>query len=155
MTFVGPRDVLDVDCTTETATRRTLDDEVMAGALGSVGLAVGLLDEIVRGPIDPFGGENAIVFAAGPFASTRVPAANKHAALSDLAAHRAVERRPLVRATGRPFCGAADWAVLVVRGTARRWTTLVPPLGEVRFEQRRAAGCERARGDQATARHLG
>ncbi len=54
-------------------------DEVFADALGGVGLAVRLIDERVRGPLDPLGPDNPIVLAAGPFASTPVPAANKHA----------------------------------------------------------------------------
>ena len=133
MTFAGPRDVLDVDCTTETATRRTLDDEVMAGALGGVGLAVWLLDEIVRGPIDPFGGENAIVFAAGPFASTPVPAANKHA-VATISPLTGLLNEGLSSSHWSAVLRRCGLAALVVRGTARRWTTLVIDNGEVRFE---------------------
>jgi hypothetical protein len=68
-----------VNLSTRTWLRASLTDEVFADALGGVGLAVRLIDERVYGPIDPLGPENPIVFAAGPFASTPVPAANKHA----------------------------------------------------------------------------
>ena len=81
--FAGPRTVLEIDLTTESIARRDLDDADFADALGGVGIAVLLLErylatrELTR--VDPLGPHNPLVFAAGPFAATAVPAANKHA----------------------------------------------------------------------------
>ena len=81
--YAGPRDVLEIDLTSRTTHRYQLADDDFADALGGVGIAVLLIDRYLAERqarnVDPLGPENPIVFAAGPFASTPVPAANKHA----------------------------------------------------------------------------
>jgi aldehyde:ferredoxin oxidoreductase len=133
MTFAGPRDVLEVDCTTETATRRALADDVLVEALGGVGLAVRLLDELVAGPLDPLGPDNIIVFAAGPFASTPVPAANKHA-VATISPLTGLLNEGLSSSHWSAVLRRCGLAAIVVRGACRHWTTLVIEHGRVRFD---------------------
>jgi aldehyde:ferredoxin oxidoreductase len=130
--FAGPRTVLEVDLTTETFSRRELDDAVLGATLGGVGLAVWLLDERIAGPVDPLGPENALVFAAGPFGATPVPAANKHAVatISPLTGLLNEGLSSSHWSAGLRRCGLA---ALVVHGAAARWTTLVIADDDVRF----------------------
>ena len=51
--YAGPRDLLEVDLTARTWRKRALGDDVFADALGGVALAVRLIDERVRGPLEP------------------------------------------------------------------------------------------------------
>jgi len=132
MTYAGPRTVLDVDLSSETAVRRELDDAVFADALGGVGLAVWLIASLVDGPIDPLGPENPLVFAAGPFASTPVPAANKHA-IATISPLTGVLNEGLSSSHWSAVIRRCGLAAIVVRGRARRWTTLVIDADGVRF----------------------
>ncbi|MBC5811526.1 MAG: aldehyde:ferredoxin oxidoreductase [Candidatus Eremiobacteraeota bacterium] len=101
-------------------------------AIGGASIAVALLDEAIRGPIDPLGPENVIAFGAGPFAATPVPAATKHAVATI---------SPL---TGRLTDGlsSSHWsgalrrlglAALVIRGASADWTLLAIDAAGVRF----------------------
>jgi len=135
--YAGPRTVLEVDLGSRTWRRYELSDADFADALGGVGLAVLLLDRALAllepGPVDPLGPESPLVFAAGPFGATPVPAANKHAiaALSPLtgllneglsSSHWSAQLRR---------CGLA---ALVVTGRASEWTTLAIERECVSFE---------------------
>jgi aldehyde:ferredoxin oxidoreductase len=131
--YAGPRDLLEIDLTTRTVTRTALGDEVFADALGGVGLAVRLIDERVRGPIDPLGPANPIVFAAGPFASTPVPAANKHA-LAAISPLTGLLNEGLSSSHFSAVLRRCGLAAIVVTGAADRWTTIAIDNGAVRFE---------------------
>jgi aldehyde:ferredoxin oxidoreductase len=63
MRYAGPRDLLEIDLTARTSRRTSLHDDVFADALGGVALAVRLIEERVRGPLDPLGPDNPIVLA--------------------------------------------------------------------------------------------
>jgi len=69
--YLGPRGLLEVDCASGVARRTSLPDEVFDDAIGGVGLALRLYSDAPHG--DP------LVFAAGPFGSTAVPAGYAHA----------------------------------------------------------------------------
>jgi len=133
MTYAGPRALLEVDLGSETAVRRDLDDAVFADALGGVGLAVWLLETMIDGPLDPLGPANPLVFAAGPFASTPVPAANKHA-VATISPLTGLLNEGLSSSHWSAVLRRCGLAAIVVRGSARRWTTLVIEQGGVRFE---------------------
>ena len=131
--YAGPRDLLEVDLSTRTWRRHPLDDAVFADALGGVGLAVRLLDERVRGPIDPLGPGNLLVFAAGPFASTPVPAANKHA-LATISPLTGLLNEGLSSSHFSAVLRRCGLAALLITGAADRWTTLAIDGEHVRFE---------------------
>jgi aldehyde:ferredoxin oxidoreductase len=131
--YAGPRDLLEIDLSARTARRTALGDEVFADALGGVGLAVRLIDERVRGPLDPLGPDNPIVFAAGPFASTPVPAANKHA-LATISPLTGLLNEGLSSSHFSAVLRRCGLAAIVVTGTADEWTTVVIESGSVRFE---------------------
>ena len=133
MRYAGPRDLMEIDLTTRTWRRTALGDEVFADALGGVGLAVRLIDERVRGPLDPLGPDNPIVFAAGPFASTPVPAANKHA-LATISPLTGLLNEGLSSSHFSAVLRRCGLAALVVTGIAERWTTIAIDGDEVRFE---------------------
>jgi aldehyde:ferredoxin oxidoreductase len=133
MMYAGPRDLMEIDLTTRTWRRSALGDEVFADALGGVGLAVRLIDERVDGPLDPLGPENPIVFAAGPFASTPVPAANKHA-LATISPLTGFLNEGLSSSHFSAVLRRCGLAALVVSGTAESWTTIAIDGDEVRFE---------------------
>ncbi len=132
--YAGPRDLLEIDLTARTWRRAPLADAVFADALGGVGLAVRLIDERVRGPLDPLGPDNPLVFAAGPFASTPVPAANKHA-LATISPLTGLLNEGLSSSHFSAVLRRCGLAALVVTGAAAAWTTVVID-GErgVRFE---------------------
>ncbi|HYZ16537.1 MAG TPA: aldehyde ferredoxin oxidoreductase family protein [Candidatus Acidoferrum sp.] len=134
--FAGPRDLLEVDLTTRSWRRRPLEDAVFADALGGVALAVRLIDERVRGRLDPLGPENPIVFAAGPFASTPVPAANKHA-LATISPLTGLLNEGLSSSHFSAVLRRCGLAALVITGTAPEWTTLAIDGNAVRFEDAR------------------
>jgi aldehyde:ferredoxin oxidoreductase len=131
--YVGPRDLLEIDLSARTTRRSVLGDDVFADALGGVGLAVRLIDERVRGPIDPLGAQNPIVFAAGPFASTPVPAANKHA-LATISPLTGLLNEGLSSSHFSAVLRRCGLAAIVVTGTADAWTTVVIDGAEIRFE---------------------
>ncbi|MDB5042557.1 MAG: Aldehyde ferredoxin oxidoreductase [Candidatus Eremiobacteraeota bacterium] len=133
MRYAGPRDLLEIDLSACTARRTALGDDVFADALGGVGLAVRLIDERVRGPLDPLGADNPIVFAAGPFASTPVPAANKHA-LATISPLTGLLNEGLSSSHFSAVLRRCGLAAIVVTGTADEWTTVVIESGSVRFE---------------------
>jgi aldehyde:ferredoxin oxidoreductase len=133
MTYAGPRDLLEVDLTTQTWRRSALGDDVFADALGGVGLAVRLIDERVRGPLDPLSPENPVVFAAGPFASTPVPAANKHA-LATISPLTGLLNEGLSSSHFSAVLRRCGLAAIVITGAAERWTTLAIDGDQVRFE---------------------
>src|SRR5579875_1464674 len=137
MTYAGPRDLLEIDLTRRTWRRTPLGDEVFADALGGVGLAVRLVDERVRGPLDPLGPENPVVFAAGPFASTPVPAANKHA-LATISPLTGLLNEGLSSSHFSAVLRRCGLAAIVVTGAARAWTTIVVDHDRVRFEDAEA-----------------
>jgi aldehyde:ferredoxin oxidoreductase len=134
--FAGPRDLLEIDLTTRSWRRRALDDEVFADALGGVALAVRLIEERVRGRLDPLGPDNPIVFAAGPFASTPVPAANKHA-LATISPLTGLLNEGLSSSHFSAVLRRCGLAALVVTGTAPDWTTIAIDGDAVRFEDAR------------------
>jgi aldehyde:ferredoxin oxidoreductase len=131
--FAGPRDLLEVDLTTQRWRRRPLGDDVFADALGGVALAVRLIDERVFGPLDPLGPENPIVLAAGPFASTPVPAANKHA-LATISPLTGLLNEGLSSSHFSAVLRRCGLAAIVISGASDAWTTLVVDGDEVRFE---------------------
>jgi aldehyde:ferredoxin oxidoreductase len=133
MAYAGPRDLLEVDLTLRSWRRSALGDEVFADALGGVGLAVQLIEERVRGPIDPLGAENPVVFAAGPFASTPVPAANKHA-LATISPLTGLLNEGLSSSHFSAVLRRCGLAAIVVTGAADEWTTLAIDGDQVRFE---------------------
>jgi aldehyde:ferredoxin oxidoreductase len=129
--MAGAQELLEVDLTARRAERRPLDDELLR-TLGGDGLAVALLERAIEGPLDPFDPHNPVVFAAGPFAGTPVPAANKHAVATV---------SPLTRRL-TDGCSSSHWsaalrrlglAALVVRGRAHDWTSLRIGARSVRF----------------------
>jgi aldehyde:ferredoxin oxidoreductase len=69
--YLGPRGLLDLDCASGDASRTRLPDEVFDDAIGGVALALRLYADAPHG--DP------LIFTAGPFGSTPVPAGYAHA----------------------------------------------------------------------------
>lgn len=126
--YVGPRGVLEVDLARRTTRRYELADADFADALGGVGIAVLLLERYLAArdltAIDPLGPANPIVFAAGPFASTPVPAANKHA-IATLSPLTGMLNEGLSSSHWSAALRRCGLAALVVYGTAPAWTTLV------------------------------
>ena len=133
MTYAGPRDLLEVDLSARSVRRTALSDEVFADALGGVGLAVRLVDERVRGPLDPLDPENPIVIAAGPFASTPVPAANKHA-LATISPLTGLLNEGLSSSHFSAVLRRCGLAAIVVTGASDAWTVLAVDGDDVRFE---------------------
>ncbi|BDE06614.1 aldehyde ferredoxin oxidoreductase [Vulcanimicrobium alpinum] len=133
MTYAGPRDLLEVDLSARSVRRTALGDEVFADALGGVGLAVRLTDERVRGRLDPLGPENPIVIAAGPFASTPVPAANKHA-LATISPLTGLLNEGLSSSHFSAVLRRCGLAAIVVTGASDAWTVLAIDGDDVRFE---------------------
>ncbi|GAC1536521.1 MAG: aldehyde ferredoxin oxidoreductase family protein [Candidatus Velthaea sp.] len=133
MAYAGPRGLLEIDLTTKSSRHTELDDAVFADALGGVGLAVRLIEERVTGPLDPLGPENLLVFAAGPFGSTPVPAANKHA-LATISPLTGLLNEGLSSSHWSAVLRRCGLAALIVRGNAADWTTLVIENDRVRFE---------------------
>ncbi len=131
--YAGPRELLEVDLSAKTWRRSALGDEVFADALGGVGLAVRLIDERVRGPLDPLGPENPIVFAAGPFASTPVPAANKHA-LATISPLTGLLNEGLSSSHFSAVLRRCGLAAIVITGACDEWTTIAIDGDAVRFE---------------------
>ncbi len=144
MGYAGPRDLLEIDLSARTWRRSALSDDVFADALGGVGLAVRLIDERVRGPLDPLGPANPIVFAAGPFASTPVPAANKHA-LATISPLTGLLNEGLSSSHFSAVLRRCGLAALVVTGVAETWTTIAIDGDEVRFEDASALQGQSAR----------
>jgi aldehyde:ferredoxin oxidoreductase len=132
MRYAGPRTVLEVDLTHRTTHRYDLDDAAFADALGGIGLAVWLIERSVHGPLDPLGPENPLVFAAGPFAATPVPAANKHA-VATISPLTGLLNDGLSSSHWSAVLRRCGLAALVVRGSAKSWTTLVVEHGDARF----------------------
>ena len=136
-TYVGPRAVLEVDLTTQTTRRYELSDAEIGDALGGVGLAVLLLERYLAArnlhDVDPLGTDNAIVFAAGPFAATPVPAATKHA-IATLSPLTGLLNEGLSSSHWSGELRRCGLAALVVLGTATRWTMLVIEPERVAFE---------------------
>ena len=124
--YAGPRDVLDVDLTTQTSHRYALDDRTLQNVMGGVGLAVHLVEAALAhhdGPVDPLGPENPLVFAAGPFGSTPVPAGNKHAVAS-LSPLTGLLNEGLSSSHWSASLRRLGLAALVVRGRAPAWTVM-------------------------------
>ncbi len=136
--YVGPRTVLEIDLTTQTTRRYDLCDADIADALGGVGLAVLLLERYLVAHelrhVDPLGPSNALVFAAGPFAATAVPAATKHA-LATLSPLTGLLNEGLSSSHWSGAIRRCGFAALVVSGTASHWTTLVIEPERVSFEE--------------------
>jgi aldehyde:ferredoxin oxidoreductase len=135
MTYAGPRDVLEVDLSTQRTRRFALDDGVFRETLGGVGLAVWLMERYVErsGPVDPLGPDNPLVFAAGPFASTPVPAANKHA-LATVSPLTGFLNEGLSSSHWSAVLRRCGLAALVVTGCAPDWSVLIVDDAEVRIE---------------------
>jgi aldehyde:ferredoxin oxidoreductase len=135
MRYRGPRDVLEVDLTTRVVRRYALEDEVFAQTLGGVGLAVWLLERHLEqyGPLAPLSPQSPLVFAAGPFAATPVPAANKHA-LATISPLTGLLNEGLSSSHWSVALRRCGLAALIVTGIAREWSTLVVDDGEVRIE---------------------
>ena len=131
--YAGPRDLLEVDLSARTARRTALSDDVFADALGGVGLAVRLIEARVHGPVDPLGADNPIVFAAGPFASTPVPAANKHA-LATISPLTGLLNEGLSSSHFSAVLRRCGLAAVVITGVADAWTTLAIDGDDIRFE---------------------
>jgi len=136
--YVGPRTVLTVDLSTKSSHRFDLDDATFTRVLGGVGLAVELIyDYLVRNDlfaIDPLGPENPLVFAAGPFSSTPVPAANKHA-IATISPLTGLLNEGLSSSHWSAVLRRCGLAALIVTGVADRWTLLVVEGDRVRFEE--------------------
>jgi aldehyde:ferredoxin oxidoreductase len=126
--YAGPRSVLEIDLSTQTTRRYWLPDADFAEALGGVGLAVLLLERHLEARglagVDPLGADNPLVFAAGPFAATPVPAANKHA-VATLSPLTGLLNEGLSSSHWSAALRRCGFAALVVFGTAREWTTVI------------------------------
>lgn len=135
--YAGPRGVLEIDLTAQTTHHFELDDADFADALGGVGLAVLLLERYLAARdlrnVDPYGPDNALVFAAGPFAATPVPAANKHA-LATLSPLTGLLNEGLSSSHWSAALRRCGLAAIVIRGTAAAWTTLVIEDSRVIFD---------------------
>jgi aldehyde:ferredoxin oxidoreductase len=135
MSYAGPRDVLEVDLSTRVTRRYTLDDSVFAETLGGVGLAVWLMERCVEhhDRIDPLGPKNPLIFAAGPFASTPVPAANKHA-LATISPLTGLLNEGLSSSHWSAVLRRCGLAALVIEGIAPEWSVLSVDDSDVRIE---------------------
>jgi aldehyde:ferredoxin oxidoreductase len=68
---------LQVDLSSGEVRREPLDMEMAKAYLGGRGLNSRLLYDIVKGDVDEFGPENALIFGAGPLGGTLVPASSR------------------------------------------------------------------------------
>jgi len=127
-----PRDLLEIDLTHRTWRRSRLGDGLLESAPGGTALAVRLLNERIEGPIDPFGEENPLVFAAGPFAGSPVPAATKHA-LATVSPLTGLVNDTLSSSHWSAALRRLGFAALIVRGRARESTALVIDADGVTF----------------------
>ncbi|MDE2571427.1 MAG: aldehyde:ferredoxin oxidoreductase, partial [bacterium] len=124
MRWVAPRGVLEVDLGARSWRRRELSDAELADAPGGTALAVRLLDALVGGPLDALAPENALVFAAGPFAGSQVPAATKHA-LATISPLTGLVNDTLSSSHWSAALRRMGLAAMVVRGSAQSPTALV------------------------------
>src|SRR5579875_1176669 len=159
MRYRGPRDVLEVDLTTRVVRRYALEDEVFAQTLGGVGLAVWLLERHLEqyGPLAPLSPQSPLVFAAGPFAATPVPAANKHA-LATISPLTGLLNEGLSSSHWSVALRRCGLAALIVTGIAREWSTLVVDDGEATRALGRSDAahlCDRDRGRARRSLRLG
>ncbi len=110
--------MLVIDCTRRRAESYDLSDTDLAETLGGVSLALFVLERALAD-----GDPRPVVFAAGPFASTPVPAGNEHA----VATISPVTGRPLDHLAPGHWsslmrrCGLA---AIAVTGTAESWATI-------------------------------
>src|SRR5579884_1142280 len=135
MRYRGPRDVLEVDLTTRVVRRYALEDDVFAQTLGGVGLAVWLLERHLEqyGPLAPLSPQSPLVFAAGPFAATPVPAANKHA-LATISPLTGLLNEGLSSSHFSAVLRRCGLAAIVITGACDEWTTIAIDGDAVRFE---------------------
>jgi aldehyde:ferredoxin oxidoreductase len=135
--YRGPRAVLEIDLTTRATHRYDLDDADFADALGGVGIAVLLLERYLDARalvhVDPLGIDNALVFAAGPFAATPVPAANKHA-LATLSPLTGLLNEGLSSSHWSAALRRCGLAAILIFGAAPDWTTIAIDGERVVFE---------------------
>lgn len=141
MSFVGPRDVLEIDLSTRSVRRITLDGAMLAATLGGVGLGVALIERHceryeILAHHDALAPSTPLVFAAGPFAATPVPAGNKHA-VATISPLTGLLTEGLSSSHWSAALRRCGLAALIVHGAAPEWTTLVIEGGEVRFEDAR------------------
>ncbi|HVA36635.1 MAG TPA: aldehyde ferredoxin oxidoreductase C-terminal domain-containing protein [Candidatus Dormibacteraeota bacterium] len=132
-----PRDLLEIDLAARTWRRGPLPDAMLRVAPGGAALAVRLLDDEVSGALDPLGPENPLVFAAGPFAGSPVPAATKHA-LATISPLTGLVNDTLSSSHWSAALRRLGLAALVVRGRADAPTVLV--IGERGVEFPDASG---------------
>lgn len=128
-------DVIYVDASSARSERASFD--LTAERLGGASVAVELLSREIRGPIDPLGSENALVFAPGPFAGTAVPAATKHA----IATVSPLTGRVTDGLSSSHWSGALrrlGLSGLVIRGIAPQWSVVAIDRDGVRFLDARA-----------------
>ncbi len=155
--YVGPRSVLHIDLTTRSTRSDNLSDADFADALGGVGLAVLLLDRYLAAgdlrAVDPLGPQNVLVFAAGPFAATPIPAANKHA-LATLSPLTGLLNEGLSSSHWSAALRRCGLAAIVISGQAAGWTTLVIDDSRVSFESASAVLGQSARETTRSLREL-
>ena len=123
-------DVVYVDLGAGRSSRIPFD--LTAERIGGASAAVELLSQEIRGPIDPLGSENALVFAPGPFAGTAVPAATKHA----IATVSPLTGRVTDGLSSSHWSGALrklGMSGLVIRGVAPEWSVVAIDNGGVRM----------------------
>ena len=83
--------------------------------------------------VDPLGAENAVIFAAGPFGGTAVPAGNKHA-LATLSPLTGLLNEGLSSSHWSAALRRCGLAAIVIFGAAERWTTLLIDGDRIEFE---------------------
>ena len=136
--YCGPREVLEIDLSSQSVRRYPLDDRVFAASLGGVGLGIALLERHlerceIAAPHDALDPATPLVFAAGPFGATPVPAANKHAVVT-ISPLTGLLSEGLSSSHWSAALRRCGLAALLVHGAAARWTALSIEGAEVRFE---------------------
>ena len=71
--------ILRINLTESAAQEEVLPLEVAKDYIGGAGFGIKYLFDELKAGIDPFGSENKLIFAVGPFSGTTIPCASRMA----------------------------------------------------------------------------
>jgi aldehyde:ferredoxin oxidoreductase len=124
--------ILRINLADKTSRQEDVPLEVTKDFIGGAGFGIKYLFDEVKASTNPFGPENKLIFAPGPFSGTTVPCASRMAVTS---------KSPLTNAVGMSLAGGyfpvelkfAGYDVLIVEGKAEGPTYIWIKDGEVQF----------------------
>jgi aldehyde:ferredoxin oxidoreductase len=124
--------ILRINLANKTSRQEDVPLEVTKDFIGGAGFGIKYLFDEVKASTNPFGPENKLIFAPGPFSGTTVPCASRMAVTS---------KSPLTNAVGMSLAGGyfpvelkfAGYDALIVEGKAEGPTYIWIKDGEVQF----------------------